>query len=57
MTVEELIKKLDALKPEIKRLEVVVIAQNGLEGNPQIKFVKENDDIFGKFIKVVLCFD
>ena len=45
-TVSQLIRQLQNLKPELQEKEVMVIAQNGLLMEPQIKFsVKEKGNL------------
>jgi len=38
MKLNEFIKKLESIKKELSEKEVVIVAENGLEDEPQIRF-------------------
>lgn len=47
MTVRELTKKLKSIKEELQDKEIVVIAKNGLEVPPDIKYKLRSDSFAG----------
>lgn len=57
MTVNELILKLQHLKPSLHHLDIVVIMPNGIEGDPHISLLPENPfDLRSDVKKVVITY-
>jgi len=54
MTVKELANKLLSLRANLQEMEIVIIAQNGLEFEPKIKLRPEEPYIFDEIEKVVI---
>jgi len=42
MKIEQLIKKLQYLKNDLKKKDIYVIAKNGIKIDPEIKYVKKD---------------